>query len=77
MQARILHSWMKSCSTSFLKKALSSLVVSLTGENISRNPKGFSQKFDSLFGKDEERKDQWMAWMLPSRCKDIESSIFH
>ena len=38
------------------------LVESLADEDISRNPKGFSQKFDSFFSKDEERKDQWMAF---------------
>jgi hypothetical protein len=37
-------------------------VESLVDEDISRNPKGFSQKFDSFFSKDEERKDQWMAF---------------
>ena len=44
------------------RKALIPLVESLVGEDISRNPKGFSQKFDSFFSKDEERKDQWMAF---------------
>ena len=44
------------------RKALNPLVESLVDEDISRNPKGFSQKFDSFFSKDEERKDQWMAF---------------
>ena len=44
------------------RKALIPLVESLTDEDISRNPKGFSQKFDSFFSKEEERKDQWMAF---------------
>ena len=44
------------------RKALIPLVESLEDEDISRNPKGFSQKFDSFFSKDEERKDQWMAF---------------
>ena len=44
------------------RKALIPLVESLVDEDISRNPKGFSQKFDSFFRKDEERKDQWMAF---------------
>ena len=44
------------------RKALIPLVESLVGEDISRNPKGFSRKFDSFFSKDEERKDQWMAF---------------
>lgn len=38
------------------------LVESLEDGDISRNPKGFSQKFDSFFSKDEERKDQWMSF---------------
>ena len=44
------------------RQALIPLVESLEDEDISRNPKGFSQKFDSFFSKDEERKDQWMAF---------------
>lgn len=44
------------------RKALIPLVESLAEEDITRNPKGFSQKFDSFFSKDEERKDQWMAF---------------
>ena len=44
------------------RKALIPLVESLVDEDISRNPKGFSQKFDSFFSKDEERKNQWMAF---------------
>ena len=44
------------------RKALIPLVESLADEDITRNPKGFSQKFDSFFRKDEERKDQWMAF---------------
>nr|MBQ8244708.1 hypothetical protein [Oscillospiraceae bacterium] len=44
------------------REALIPLVESLADEDISRNPKGFSQKFDSFFSKDEERKDQWMAF---------------
>ena len=44
------------------RKALIPLVESLEDEDIARNPKGFSQKFDSFFSKDEERKDQWMAF---------------
>ena len=44
------------------RQALIPLVESLADEDISRNPKGFSQKFDSFFSKDEERKDQWMAF---------------
>ena len=44
------------------RQALIPLVESLEDEDISRNPKGFSQKFDSFFNKDEERKDQWMAF---------------
>ena len=44
------------------RKALLPLVESLEDEDISRNPKGFSQKFDSFFSEDEERKDQWMAF---------------
>lgn len=44
------------------RQALIPLVESLEDENISRNPKGFSQKFDSFFSKDEERKDQWMSF---------------
>ena len=44
------------------RKALIPLVESLADEDITRNPKGFSQKFDSFFSKDEERKDQWMAF---------------
>lgn len=44
------------------RKALIPLVESLADGDISRNPKGFSQKFDSFFSKDEERKDQWMAF---------------
>ena len=44
------------------RKALIPLVESLADEDISRNPKGFSQKFDSFFSKDEEWKNQWMAF---------------
>lgn len=44
------------------RRALIPLVESLADEDISRNPKGFSQKFDSFFSKDMERKDQWMAF---------------
>ena len=44
------------------RQALIPLVESLKDEDISRNSKGFSQKFDSFFSKDEERKDQWMAF---------------
>ena len=44
------------------RKALIPLVESLEDEDISRNPKGFSQKFDSFFCKDEERKNQWMSF---------------
>lgn len=44
------------------RQALIPLVESLEDEDISRNPKGFSQKFDSFFSKDEERKDQWMSF---------------
>ena len=44
------------------RQALIPLVESLEDEDITRNPKGFSQKFDSFFSKDEERKDQWMAF---------------
>ncbi len=44
------------------RKALIPLVESLADEDITRNPKGFSQKFDSFFSKDEKRKDQWMAF---------------
>ena len=39
------------------RHALVPLVESLEDEDISRNPKGFSQKFDSFFSKDEERED--------------------
>ena len=44
------------------RKALIPLVESLEDEDISRNPKGFSQKFDSFFCKDEGRKNQWMSF---------------
>ena len=44
------------------RNALIPLVESLEDEDISRNPKGFSQKFDSFFSKDEERKNQWMSF---------------
>ena len=44
------------------RKALIPLVESLEDEDISRNPKGFSQKFDTFFSKDEERKEQWMSF---------------
>ena len=44
------------------RQALIPLVESLEDEDISRNPKGFSQKFDSFFSKDEERKNQWMSF---------------
>lgn len=44
------------------RQALIPLVESLEDEDIARNSKGFSQKFDSFFSKDEERKDQWMAF---------------
>ena len=44
------------------RKALIPLVESLEDEDISRNPKGFSQKLDSFFCKDEERKNQWMSF---------------
>ena len=44
------------------RQALIPLVESLEDEDVSRNPKGFSQKFDSFFSEDEERKDQWMAF---------------
>ena len=44
------------------RKALIPLVESLADEDISRNPKGFSQKFDSFFSKDEERKNHWMSF---------------
>ena len=44
------------------RQALIPLVESLADEDISRNPKGFSQKFDSFFSKDEERKNQWMSF---------------
>lgn len=44
------------------RKALIPLVESLVDDDISRNPKGFSQKFDSFFNKNEERKDQWLAF---------------
>lgn len=44
------------------RQALLPLIESLEDEDISRNPKGFSQKFDSFFSKDEERKDQWMSF---------------
>lgn len=44
------------------RQALIPLIESLEDEDISRNPKGFSQKFDSFFSKDEERKDHWMSF---------------
>ena len=44
------------------RQALIPLVESLEDEDVSRNPKGFSQKFDSFFSKDDERKDQWMSF---------------
>ena len=44
------------------RQALIPLVESLEDEDISRNPKGFSQKFDSFFSRNEERKDQWMSF---------------
>ena len=44
------------------RQALIPLVESLEEEDIIRNPKGFSQKFDSFFSRDAERKDQWMAF---------------
>ena len=44
------------------RQALVPLVESLEDEDISRNPKGFSQKFDSFFSRDEDRKDQWMSF---------------
>ena len=44
------------------RQALIPLIESLEDEDISRNPKGFSQKFDSFFSKDEEHKDQWMSF---------------
>lgn len=44
------------------RQALIPLVESLEDEDISRNPKGFSQKFDSFFSKNEERKNQWMSF---------------
>ena len=44
------------------RQALIPLVESVEEEDIIRNPKGFSQKFDSFFSRDAERKDQWMAF---------------
>ena len=44
------------------RQALIPLVESLGDEDITRNPKGFSQKFESFFSKDEERKNQWMSF---------------
>ena len=44
------------------RQALIPLVESLEDEDITRNTKGFSQKFDSFFSRDEKRKDQWMSF---------------
>ena len=44
------------------RQALIPLVESLEDEDITRNPKGFSRKFDSFFSRDEKRKDQWMSF---------------
>ena len=44
------------------RQALIPLVESLEEEDITRNPKGFSQKFDSFFSRDEDHKDQWMSF---------------
>jgi hypothetical protein len=44
------------------RQALIPLVESLEDEDIARNSKGFSQKLDSFFSKDEEHKDQWMSF---------------
>ena len=58
------------------RKALIPLVESLEDEDISRNPKGFSQKFDSFFCKDEERKNQWMSFSnVPVEYVPDEKSI--
>ena len=44
------------------RQALIPLVESLEDEDITRNPKGFSQKFDSFFSRDEDHKDQWLSF---------------
>lgn len=43
------------------QQALIPLVESLDDEDVSRNPAGFAQQFDSFFSADENKKDQWMS----------------
>lgn len=43
------------------RQALIPLVESLDDEDVSRNPAGFAQQFDSFFSADENKKDQWMS----------------
>lgn len=44
------------------QQALIPLVESLDDEDVSRNPAGFAQQFDTFFSADEERKKQWMSF---------------
>ena len=44
------------------QQALIPLVESLDDEDVSRNPAGFAQQFDSFFQADGEREKQWMSF---------------
>ena len=44
------------------QQALIPLVESLDDEEVSRNPAGFAQQFDTFFSVDEERRKQWMSF---------------
>ena len=44
------------------QQALIPLVESLDDEEVSRNPAGFAQQFDSFFRADAEREKQWMSF---------------
>ena len=43
------------------RKALIPLVESLDDEEVSRNPTGFAQQFDSFFSADKNKQDYWMS----------------
>ena len=45
-----------------IQQALIPLVESLDDEEVSRNPAGFAQQFDTFFSVDEERRKQWMSF---------------
>ena len=43
------------------RQALIPLVESLDDDDVSRNPTGFAQQFDSFFSADKNKQDYWMS----------------